>query len=125
MLLADESPEQIESLARLVYAADLFEPVHWPVETCGLVLKAARRGRLAAKDIESALAQAMGLIALADVAPTSNIGAVVALARSSHISVYDAAYLELALRTGCPLLTSDKALRAAASNANAELVPIQ
>lgn len=35
-----------------------------------------------------------------------------------NLSVYDAAYLELALRRGCKLLTLDKALASAAKNCN-------
>jgi predicted nucleic acid-binding protein len=36
------------------------------------------------------------------------------LARRNHLTIYDAAYLELALRTGLPLATQDRELRAAA-----------
>jgi predicted nucleic acid-binding protein len=42
-------------------------------------------------------------------------GDVLNLARSQNLSVYDAAYLELALRLGFPLATLDEKLNAAAA----------
>jgi predicted nucleic acid-binding protein len=47
--------------------------------------------------------------------------AVLGLARRHRLTVYDAAYLELAKRAGFPLATLDKALIAAAA---AEAVPL-
>jgi predicted nucleic acid-binding protein len=41
------------------------------------------------------------------------------MARQHRLSIYDAAYLELALRTGLPLATRDAALAAAAGKAGA------
>jgi len=40
---------------------------------------------------------------------------ILALARAEGLTTYDAAYLELAIRRGLPLLTKDKALIAAAA----------
>lgn len=47
---------------------------------------------------------------------------VLALARSHRLTVYDAAYLELALRLGAPLATLDRALAAAAHAEGVALV---
>lgn len=44
---------------------------------------------------------------------TVEIGAVLALAEQSRLTAYDAAYLWLAMKNGCPLSTLDKALEAA------------
>ena len=44
------------------------------------------------------------------------------LARTYHLSAYDAAYLELAIREGLPLATLDDDLRRAASSAGVPLV---
>jgi predicted nucleic acid-binding protein len=46
-----------------------------------------------------------------------------ALARSHHLTSYDAAYLELALRRGLPLASRDKALQAAARLEGVPLLP--
>jgi predicted nucleic acid-binding protein len=44
------------------------------------------------------------------------------IAREHRLSVYDAAYLELAVRTGCPLATLDATLSTAARAARVPLV---
>lgn len=43
------------------------------------------------------------------------------LASQTDLTIYDAAYLELALREGIPLLTLDKGLIKAAKNLNISL----
>jgi predicted nucleic acid-binding protein len=48
--------------------------------------------------------------------------AVLRLARTHRLSVYDAAYLELAQREGLPLATLDAGLRRAAAGAGVELL---
>ena len=45
-----------------------------------------------------------------------------ALAREHNLSSYAAAYLELAMREGCPLATLDEQLRAAAANAGVKVL---
>ncbi len=52
---------------------------------------------------------------------TADILPVVAVSDAHQLSVYDAAYLELALRTGARLATRDRALRAAAARAGVVL----
>lgn len=44
---------------------------------------------------------------------TVEIGAVLALAEKTRLTAYDAAYLWLAIKNGCPLSTLDKALETA------------
>ena len=49
-------------------------------------------------------------------------GTVLALARQTGLSVYDASYLELAQRRGLPLATQDRRLAAAAAQLEIPLV---
>jgi predicted nucleic acid-binding protein len=49
-------------------------------------------------------------------------GATVRLAERHRLTVYDAAYLELALRRGLPLATLDRELRLAATSENLDLL---
>jgi predicted nucleic acid-binding protein len=49
------------------------------------------------------------------------VGTVLSLSRKYRLTVYDAAYLELAAREGLPLATLDKGLRAAAAKAGVRL----
>ena len=46
------------------------------------------------------------------------------LAQQHSLTIYDAAYLELAIRESLPLITYDKALRRAASSEAVALLPI-
>jgi predicted nucleic acid-binding protein len=49
-----------------------------------------------------------------EVTVTCVFGEILALARQQGLSVYDAAYLDLAMRSGLPLATQDAVLREAA-----------
>jgi len=53
--------------------------------------------------------------------PSRAMGEILALAREQDLSVYDAAYLELAVREGIPLATLDRALASAAKRCGVPL----
>jgi predicted nucleic acid-binding protein len=59
------------------------------------------------------------------VVPTTIWDAIMELGRVYHLTAYDAAYLELAMRAGLPLATQDERLRAAATQAGVPLIPEQ
>lgn len=98
-------------------------PAHWPVEVANAVWVAARRGRIAG---EKATRFFDGLRALPiRIDPQSGehtFGRVFALATQHGVTVYDAAYLEAALRMGLPLATLDEELREACAAAGVELL---
>ncbi len=48
-------------------------------------------------------------------------GEILSLARARRLSVYDAAYLELAMREGCPLASLDEPLNEAAIGVGVKL----
>jgi len=56
--------------------------------------------------------------------PSRALGTVLTLARDEHLSVYDASYLELAMRYGVPLATKDADLAKAAHHVGVTLLPI-
>ena len=124
VMLPDELGDLSAALAERLTSSELIQPAHWPIETCGLILKAARRNRLPADERDDALAATLGLIASSQIESISRTPAVVELALRYHLTIYDAAYLELALFADIPLLTSDTALRVAAERAGAQLVPL-
>ena len=81
---------------------------------------AERRGR-ASEDYTAAFLQRFGGFSIAlDHAPDE--ATVMTLARRHRLTVYDAAYLGLALREGVPLATLDCALAGAARAEGAELI---
>ena len=97
-------------------------PFHFHLELTNALLMLERRGRLTEADVGEAL-ESMSLIGLdVDEAPIAAVATtILPLARRFKLTLYDAAYLELALRTELPLATRDRELAAAAISAGAEL----
>lgn len=113
---ADESTPWTEALLdRLQGGEELRVPAHWPVEVMNGLLMAVRRKRI---DLERVARFAADLTSLAiRVEPPHSPGAwpsVLRMATQQKLTVYDAAYLELAQRIGLPLATLDHDLQTAA-----------
>jgi predicted nucleic acid-binding protein len=94
-------------------------PSLWWFEVRNTLIVNERRGRLTESDTRAFLRGLVRLRVTLDRSP--KVGDVLALARHRGLTVYDAAYLELARREGAPLATLDAAL---ATAARAELVPL-
>jgi predicted nucleic acid-binding protein len=94
-------------------------PSLWWFEVRNTLIVNERRGRLTESDTGAFLRGLVRLRVTLDRSPKE--GDVLALARHRGLTVYDAAYLELARREGAPLATLDAAL---ATAARAELVPL-
>lgn len=109
--MEDESDATAE--AALAQGDAIFVPPHWPTETLNALRSAERSGRLAPDVTFVHMRRLGGLQIEVDDAPW-----VGRLARSLHLSrryaltVYDAAYLELAERRDIPLATLDGELLA-------------
>jgi predicted nucleic acid-binding protein len=124
-LLPDEATAA--SLAvrdELIKAESVLAPGHWRLEVCNALWMAERRQRLDA----SGVAQAVSLFTQLPVAIDADTsdragGEALALARQHGLSVYDAAYLELALRQGALLTSLDEPLRAVARKLGVPLLP--
>jgi predicted nucleic acid-binding protein len=95
-------------------------PALWWVEVRNILIVNERRRRIAESDTAAFLLNLSLLRLRADQSPDEN--AVLRLARSHRLSVYDAAYLELARREGLPLATLDADLRKAAASEGVSLV---
>ncbi|MFT4167051.1 MAG: type II toxin-antitoxin system VapC family toxin [Microlunatus sp.] len=80
-------------------------------EVRNIVVTAERRGRMSRAAADDVVDAVDSLDVSVDTGPRS--GAVLHLARKHDLSVYDALYLELALRRRADLLTLDRALRRA------------
>lgn len=98
-------------------------PSIWPLEVANVVARAeATDVLLEATSTEFLqLLEALG-VSIDDDTAKHSLGATLQLARRYHLSAYDAAYLELALRASGPLATLDGALRTAAEQSGAGLV---
>lgn len=90
-------------------------PLIWPLEVGDALIGAERRGRLSQAESERFLELLRQLPIRIEAASLTQIfGEVTALAREQNLSTYDAIYLDLAMRSGLPLVTLDEALHQAA-----------
>jgi predicted nucleic acid-binding protein len=100
-------------------------PAVWPLEIANAVVVAERRKKLSRAEAERFIAVLSALpIVVAEDTHLRALAEILALAREQHLSAYDAAYLELALREGLPLATRDEALRNAALRTGVKLVSV-
>ncbi|MFZ5911759.1 MAG: type II toxin-antitoxin system VapC family toxin [Chloroflexota bacterium] len=113
----DEGGQQAERVLDLLSASQAIVPSLWLLEVSNAVLNAERRNRLTAADSARFLQLLRGLpIQIEDASSIERAwGEILNLARAHRLSTYDAAYLELAMRSGAPLATLDDALYKAAS----------
>jgi predicted nucleic acid-binding protein len=90
-------------------------PALWPLEVANALLMGERRKRSSQADTITWMGFLSALPIKVDTeAATRAFGDIVNLARTHRLTVYDAAYLELAMRLGIGLATLDEKLAAAA-----------
>lgn len=95
-----------------------FVPTHWHLELGNTILVQTRRTRLPEAEALRIIARLRSLpVVLDDETPDRALTNSYQLAIRHKLTLYDAAYLELALRRTLPLATFDKALRRAAEAA--------
>lgn len=113
--IPDERDGAAEALLRDVGPGEALVPGLWHLEVGNVLLKDERRGRITRNEVERALKGFTALRVSVDDATWRRAWPVsLDLARQHGLSVYDASYLELALRSGLPLATRDGQLRRAA-----------
>ena len=101
-------------------AEEAVVPCLWWFEVRNILVVNERRRRIPESDTAAFLLNLSRLRVRLDRLPEGD--AVLRLARTHRLSVYDAAYLELAQREGLPLATLDPDLRRAASDAGVGLL---
>jgi predicted nucleic acid-binding protein len=101
-------------------------PAHWPLEVANALLIAVRRKRISPEDAHHFLVDLESLPIRVDTTTKNLVRArVFPMAGQHGLTVYDAAYLELAIREGLPLATLDHDLRKAARASGVPLVEPQ
>lgn len=116
-LFADEGDEGSDAVLDRLLVEEALVPSLWPLEVANALLIGERRGRVARND-------SIGFVELLDVLPiTLDVQTlerpfrdILPLSREEGLSVYDGAYLELALRLQAPLATKDTRLARAAGH---------
>ncbi|HVR26436.1 MAG TPA: type II toxin-antitoxin system VapC family toxin [Candidatus Polarisedimenticolia bacterium] len=112
----DETTEAVQRSFDIVRTNGAWVPVLWLWEVANVLQMNVRRGRHNAKFRDRALAD-LALFPIQEDAEAGRqawSGSLI-LAERHSLTVYDAAYLEVALRRGLPLATVDRDLRRAAS----------
>lgn len=124
-LLPDEASEvSVAVQAEVAKSRDVWVAAHWRLEVANSLCMAERRKRLDATGIAQAVALFTQLPVRVDPETNDRASAeTLSLARQHTLSVYDAAYLELALRRGATLATLDGPLRAVSKKLGVPILP--
>jgi predicted nucleic acid-binding protein len=110
-------------LDRLAAGAEAFAPAIWPFEVANALLTAERRKRIKVAQTAALLQRVARLpVSIEPLDAGSVLNQMFSLAREHALTVYDAAYLELALRKGLPLATLDNQLHRSAVGLGLALV---
>ena len=119
----DEQTPELTERARQVLTNGAVVPRHWQLEMANSVLMSVRRQRIDAAKAATILAQMARLEVSIDLPDAMAAWTVIyALAEQHSLTLYDAAYLELAMRRGLPLASLDRALIAAARASGVEVL---
>jgi predicted nucleic acid-binding protein len=117
--LASIYAEELTASIRKVFVAleenGAWVPSHWPLEVANVLEMGVRRGRHDAAFRDAMLADlALLPVSVDPHTPRQAWGTTLRLAEHHRLTLYDAAYLELAKRIHLPLATLDKDLSRAA-----------
>ena len=116
----DERDDDALRLMDVMATAHAHVPALWPYEMANAMLVAERRGRLRADSVRDGM-EAMEALDIAVESGKTIERELVELARQNSLSVYDAAYLALAIRLKMPLATRDDQLKRAAKSVGVKL----
>jgi predicted nucleic acid-binding protein len=108
----DEQDARAEAAFVRIRTEEAVVPSLWWFEIRNILVVNERRKRITESDTGVFLRDLAGLRIRVDREPEDSV--ILTLARTHRLSVYDASYLELALREAIPLATLDAQLTAAA-----------
>lgn len=108
---SDETNSYADEVLNHLSEAVAFVPAIWPLEVVNVLLVAERKNRIQIMDSLRFLHLLSQLPITVDRAWTERIMKdLLALGRENDLSSYDAAYLELAIRLGLPIASTDQKL---------------
>ena len=116
-LVDDERDRLAIEMAETILNEGAIVPVLWRWELRNALLVAERRGRISATIVQELLSDVAGMPIRIDLRGSEMYDeSDLTLARRYSLSIYDAAYLDLASRSGFPLMTRDLQLANAAKD---------
>ena len=124
-VIPGEATQATEALLETVGSLGAVAPALWPLETANILWVSERRRRITLAERSQALAILSELpIQIDERTAAQAFGATSALAAAKDLTVYDACYLELALRLGLPLASLDAGLCQAALSCGVRLAVV-
>jgi predicted nucleic acid-binding protein len=118
----DEANDYADAVLVALEGKTILVPSVWSLEIANAVLVGERKKRLGQSEVRRFITLLESLPLAQDMPPAGeHANNVLPLAREYNLSAYDAAYLELAIRSGAPLATLDSRLRKAAQDAGVSL----
>ena len=111
----DETSKYTDAMLDYLEQATAYVPAIWPLEVSNVLLVAERKKRLSQSDSSRFISLLLELpIIVEPESPERMLSEILALAREYKLSSYDASYLDLAMRKGLPIATTDKNIISAA-----------
>ena len=127
-LFADGSEadrQYANEVAALVETAEVHVPALFVTEATNVISRALKAGVITAQESQSRFDLLNGMQANIDPIESTHTTMTLAIqAFELGLSAYDASYLLLAQKLGCPLATLDKDLRRAAKNCRVEIAGV-
>jgi predicted nucleic acid-binding protein len=121
--LGQATPETAKLLDKIEAGVEVVVPSFWFLEMANALVIAQRRHKLTAAERRTAVQKLTAMrFAVDDEAARSAFDHISDLAEKHGLTVYDAAYLELALRRKLSLATRDEALRTAGRKCGLKLL---
>lgn len=122
----DERPRGADALLEKLVQGGMMAPAHWPLELANIIWNSEIKKRLSMADAQSFLQVVESLsIVIDSETPRRAWNDILRLARSEKLTVYDAAYLELALRKRATLVSKDRELLAAAKRCSVPTINVE
>ena len=122
-VLPGEGSDATEALLDEIAATGAAVPSLWPLETANVLLYAEKARRITRDERRRSLTTLAALpIRIDPDTAAQAFGSTLSLAESHGLTLYDASYLELALRLALPLASLDRKLRQAAQASSLELL---
>ena len=120
----DEATPALWALLDRLLEEGVAVPGLWPLEVANVLAMGERRGRSTPAKMAAFVEQLARLpVEVDDESAERALRETLAIARREALTAYDACYLELALRRGLPLATSDRGMRQAAHKLGVPLLP--
>ncbi|HEX6097408.1 MAG TPA: type II toxin-antitoxin system VapC family toxin [Thermoanaerobaculia bacterium] len=119
---AQATGETDAMLERLAEGGSLVVPALWPLEVANALTVLRRRGKLTPGETRTAIEVLRELPVVVDhEAATIAFTRLVELASQHELTIYDATYIELAMRRQLPLASNDAKMKHAAARSGVDL----